>query len=144
MSTVAKLLGIKGTEILKTTPDTTVFDAIKLMAEKGAGSIIVVSKENKLVGIVSERDCVRRVVLKEKSPKTTLVKDIMSTELSVVTPSAAIEECMALMTQKRIRHLPVVDKNELAGVISIGDVVKFMVSEKDFLIKNLQQYIFGA
>ncbi|HBA85974.1 MAG TPA: histidine kinase [Verrucomicrobia bacterium] len=144
MSTVGKLLSIKGVDVLTTHPEETVFAAIGRMAEKGAGSLMVVDAEGKLVGVVSERDCVRKVVLKEKNPKTTLVKEIMSTALTVVSPSTAIEECMALMTQKRIRHLPVLEKNQLMGVISIGDVVKFMVSEKDFIIKNLEQYIFGA
>ena len=145
MSTVGKLLGIKGNEVMATHPEETVFAAIGRMAEKGAGSLVVVDAGGKLLGIVSERDCVRRVVLQEKNPKTTLVRDIMSTGLTVVHPSTAIEECMALMTQKRIRHLPVLDENnQLIGVISIGDVVKFMVSEKDFMIKNLEQFIFGA
>jgi CBS domain-containing protein len=144
MSTVGKLLGVKGNEVMTTHPEETVFAAIERMANKGAGSLVVVDAEGKLVGIVSERDCVRKVVLKEKNPKATLVKEIMSTALTVVHPSTAIEECMALMTQNRIRHLPVLDQNKLVGLVSIGDVVKFMVSEKDFMIKNLEQFIFGA
>ncbi len=144
MSTVGKLLSVKGGEVLSAQPEDKVFDAIKRMVDRGAGSLLVLGPNGKLIGIVSERDCVRKVVLKDKNPKTITIQEIMSTELTVVKPETAIDECMALMTQKRIRHLPVLEKGKVMGVISIGDVVKFMVSEKDFIIKNLENYILGA
>ncbi|MFH0878435.1 MAG: CBS domain-containing protein [Lentisphaerota bacterium] len=144
MSTVSKLLSIKGHEVLTISPKDTAFDAIKIMVEKGAGSLLVVDKAGKLAGIVSERDCVRKVVLKEKDAKQITVREIMSKELTVVNPDTSVEECMAIMTEKRVRHLPVMEKGKIVGIVSIGDAVKFMVSEKDFIIKNLEQYIAGG
>ena len=144
MSTVSKLLAAKGHEVLSVNPKDTVFDAMKLMVEKGAGSLLVIDKNGKLAGLISERDGLRKVLLKEKDPKQVAVKDIMSKELTVVNPDTSVDECMAIMTEKRIRHLPVMEKGRLVGIVSIGDAVKFMVSEKDFIIKNLEQYIAGG
>ena len=112
------------------------------MVEKSAGTALVMDG-NKLVGIFSERDFIRKVYLQDKCGKGTKVSDIMSTGLSTVTADTTLESCMEMMTEKRIRHLPVLDGDRVAGVISIGDIVKFMVQEKEFVIKNLQSYIAG-
>ena len=144
MSTVAKLLSLKGNEILSIGPKQTVLEAVKIMGEKSAGCLLVLDTKGKLTGLVSERDCIRKVIAQAKDPAKTLVKDIMSKSLTTVQSDTKIEICMGLMTEKRIRHLPVVEKGALLGIISIGDVVKFMVSEKDFIIKNLEKYITGG
>jgi CBS domain-containing protein len=112
------------------------------MAEKSAGTALVMDG-NKLVGILSERDFIRKIYLQDKCGKGGKVKEIMSTALTTVTADTTLESCMNLMTDKRIRHLPVLDGSRVAGIVSIGDIVKYMVNEKDFLIKNLQDYIAG-
>lgn len=141
MSTVAKLLAAKGGDILSIPPQGTVMDAVKAMTKRSAGSLLVLDPKGKLVGIVSERDCLRKVVLKQKDPLRTTIRQIMTRKILTVKPDTSIENCMTIMTEKRIRHLPVLEKGKVVGVISIGDVVKFMASEKDFIIKNLEQYI---
>ena len=142
MANVGKLLEKKGKELISVSPDTGVRDAIAKMVEKSAGTALVMDG-NKLVGIFSERDFIRKVYLKDKCGKGTKVSDIMSTGLSTVTTDTTLESCMEMMTEKRIRHLPVLDGDRVVGVISIGDIVKFMVQEKEFVIKNLQSYIAG-
>jgi CBS domain-containing protein len=143
MKTVRDLLENKGHEIWSVKPAASVFDAIKLMDKHKVGGLLVLEKR-KLVGIITERDYARKVILKGKSSKQTAVKDIMTREVVYVSPDQTIEECMALMTGKRIRHLPVFDGDKLIGVISIGDVVRATVSDKEFLIEQLTKYIAGA
>lgn len=142
MATVSKLLEKKSKEIISVSPDTGIRDAIAKMAEKSAGTALVMDG-NKLVGILSERDFIRKIFLKDKCGKGIKVSEIMSTSLTTVTADTTLESCMNLMTDKRIRHLPVLDGDRVAGIVSIGDIVKYMVNEKDFLIKNLQDYIAG-
>jgi CBS domain-containing protein len=141
VSTIGKLLDQKGHEVLSVAPKTSVMDTLKQMSDKGTGSALVLDGEH-LVGIVSERDVIRKVILQKQATLEGPVSEIMSRKIVAVTPDNSVDECMALMTEKRIRHLPVLDKdNHVAGVVSIGDVVKFMVAEKDFIIKNLTLYI---
>jgi CBS domain-containing protein len=143
MINVREILNEKGNEIWSISPDATVFDALVLMAEKNCGALVVLEGE-KLVGIFSERDYARKIILKGKASKETFVEEIMSSELTCIHPRQSVEECMSLMTDKRIRHLPVVDDEKLVGLISIGDVVKAIISDKEFLIKQLENYITGG
>jgi CBS domain-containing protein len=140
MTIVAQLLQAKGSDIWSVTRDTLVYDAIKLMAEKGVGALLVLQEE-RLVGIVSERDYARKVILREKSSKDTPVREIMTERVFYVRPEQSIEECMAIMTDRHIRHLPVLDGEQLVGIISIGDVVKATISNQEFLIQQLENYI---
>ncbi len=140
MSTVKDLLDEKGTQIFSLVPDDTVYDAIKLMAERGVGALLVLDGK-KLAGIVSERDYARKVILQGRRSQDTPVRDIMTTKVICVTTDRSVAQCMALMTQKRIRHLPVVEGDEVIGIISIGDVVRSVISEKEFLIQQLEKYI---
>jgi CBS domain-containing protein len=142
MANVSKLLDKKGKEIVSVSPDAGIRDAIAKMAEKSVGTALVMDG-NKLVGILAERDFIRKVYLKDLCGKSTKVREIMSTNLTTVKPETTLESCMELMTDRRIRHLPVVDGDRVVGVISIGDLVKFMILEKEFVIKNLQSYIAG-
>ena len=143
MDTVGQLLDAKGHEAWSVTPDATVYDALVLMAEKNCGALIVL-EEGKLVGIFSERDYARKIILKGKASKDTVVSEIMSPQVVYVRPEHSIQECMALMTDKRIRHLPVLEDSKVVGVISIGDVVKVIISEQKFTIKQLEVYITGS
>jgi CBS domain-containing protein len=133
----------KGNQVWSIHPDATVFEALKLMAEKGVGALIVMDA-GQVVGIFSERDYARKVVLQGKSSKDTLVKEIMSSKVLFVGPEQTIEECMALMTEMHIRHLPVLRTDELLGVISIGDVVKAIITDREFVIEQLERYITGT
>ena len=142
MKTVRQLLRGKGPGVLSVSPETPVFEALQVMAEKNVGALLVVEGEE-LVGIFSERDYARKVILKGKSSKETPVKDIMSSHVLYVRPEQTIEDCMALMTDKRVRHLPVLEQGKIAGVISIGDVVKALIDEQQFIIEQLQNYITG-
>ncbi len=142
MANVGKLLEKKGKELISVSPDTEVRDAIKKMAEKSAGTALVMDG-NTLVGIFSERDFIRKIYLKDKCGKGVKVSEIMSTHLTTVKADTTLESCMEIMTEKRIRHLPVLDGGRVAGIVSIGDIVKYMVQEKEFVIKNLQSYISG-
>lgn len=142
MTTVAQVLQEKGFNIWSISPDATVYDALKLMAEKDIGALLVL-EGSRLVGILSERDYARKIILRGKTSKETLVREIMSGELVCVRPEQTIEECMALMTARHVRHLPVLEEDHLIGVISIGDVVKVVISEKEFLIQQLEHYITG-
>ena len=143
MKLVSELLGAKGDEIWSVRPDGSVLEALNLMADKNVGALLVFEEE-KLVGIFSERDYARKVILKGKASKDTTVKEIMSSKVLYVKPEQSVEECMALMTDKHIRHLPVLDENQVVGVISIGDVVKAVISDKDFMIHQLESYITGV
>ncbi len=145
MKTVKDLLQAKEKkEIWSVAPDTLVYRALQLLNEKKIGALVVVEK-GELVGIVSERDYARKVILEGKSSKETFTREIMSTKLFVVTPETTAEECMALMSEKRIRHIPVVakDTNQILGLISIGDVLKSVISDQKILIENLSNYIMG-
>ncbi len=142
MKTVADILNSKGHDIWSVKPDDTVFDAVKLMAEKGIGGLLVMNDES-LVGILTERDYARKVVLDGQSSKDLHVSDVMTRKVLCVAPQRTTAECMALMTDKRARHLPVVDHKQVIGVVSIGDLVKAVISEQQILIDQLQQYISG-
>jgi len=142
MVTVRQCLQSKGGEIWSIRPDISVYEALERMAEKDIGALLVLDEEN-LVGIFSERDYARKVILQGKSSRDTWVSEIMTSRVVFVRPEQTIEECMALMTEKHIRHLPVLDGERLVGVISIGDVVKAIISEQKFVIKQLEHYITG-
>lgn len=143
MSRVANLINSKGDDVLTVRPSLPVRETVAKMAERSVGTAIV-TKNGKVVGIVSERDVIRKVILGNKDISSLTAQDIMSTDLSVVAAETSIENCMELMTEKRIRHLPVMCGEKLCGIVSIGDVVKFLASEQKFKIKNLESYISGS
>jgi CBS domain-containing protein len=143
MGAVSNLLDSKGSDVLTVSPDTTVHDAIEQMEEISAGTAVVVDGD-RMVGIVAERDVIRKVVLGDQKLNKVSVKEIMSTDLTTVTPETSLDDCMELITEKRIRHLPVLVNEKLVGIISIGDIVKYLVFEKEFKIKNLETYISGV
>ena len=143
MTTVRHILETKGREVWSVSVNATVYEALKVMAEKNVGALVVLEGDQ-LKGIISERDYARKVILKGKFSKETPVKEIMSMDVVTLRPNQSIEECMALMTEKRIRHLPVLENDKLAGIISIGDVVKAIISEQEFTIKQLENYITGT
>jgi CBS domain-containing protein len=140
MQTVRQLLQVKGRDVWAVGPDTSVYDAIKIMADKDIGALIIRQGAN-TVGLISERDYVRNVVLKGRSSQEIAVKEIMQPRVICARPDQTLEECMAVMTEKRVRHLPVMDGNELYGIISIGDLVKAMIEEQQFIIDQLVHYI---
>ena len=140
MKTVSQLLQGKAWGLCTIGPEEQVYDAIKLMADKDIGALLVVQNE-KLVGILSERDYARKVILKGKSSHATPVREIMTERVICVQPKNTVEECMALMSDKHIRHLPVIENDRLIGVLSIGDLVKETISEQQFMIKQLESYI---
>jgi len=143
MIAVRDILQRKGNQVWSVAPDSTVYDALMLMAEQNVGALLVLDGE-KIVGIFSERDYARKIILKGKASKETSVEEIMTSEVTTVHPAQFVEECMALMTDKRIRHLPVLEGEKLAGLISIGDVVKAIISDREFIIKQLESYITGG
>lgn len=143
MKTVAHVLEEKGSDVWSVRPDETVFAALELMADKGLGAVLVM-EGNELMGIMSERDYARKVILYELSSKGTPVSEIMTSRVVVVPPEHTVEECMAVMTDKHIRHLPVMDGDHVVGVVSIGDVVKAVISEREFMIEQLERYIQGS
>ena len=140
--TVNSMLKGKGFDIWSVSQNDSVFDALTLMAEKKCGALVVLEEE-KLCGIISERDYARKIILLGKSSKETLVKEIMSSTVFYASPDLTAEECMAVMIDKRVRHLPVMENENLIGVISIGDVVKAVIDEKAFVIDQLERYITG-
>jgi signal-transduction protein with cAMP-binding, CBS, and nucleotidyltransferase domain len=141
MKTVKDLLDDKGYKLFSLAPHDTVYDAIKAMAERSVGALVVLDGTKKLAGILSERDYARKVILQGRRSQDTPVSDIMTTKVICVNRERTIDECMALMTERRIRHLPVIEENEVIGIISIGDVVRAVIQEKQFLIEQLERYI---
>jgi CBS domain-containing protein len=142
VKTVEQLLRSKSNQIFSIAPGVTVFEGLKLMAEKNIGALVVI-EAGRVVGIFSERDYARKVTLEGKSSKDTPIRDVMTARVIGVTPANTVEDCMALMTDKHIRHLPVLDDEQLVGVISIGDVVKSIIAEQGLLIEHLVHYITG-
>jgi CBS domain-containing protein len=140
MNRLSEILDEKGAEVLQIEADASVFEAAKRMVEANVGSLLV-TEGGEITGIVTERDYLRRVALEGRTDKETAVREIMSSPLIVVTPQTTIDECMAVMTDQRIRHLPVVDGGEVVGVVSIGDVVKFKSKKQSFEIQYLTDYI---
>ncbi len=142
-TTVKQILSEKGDQVWSTSPDTTVFDALRFMSEKGIGAVVVMDNQE-VVGVFSERDYARKVILEGKSSKDLPVKEIMTRRVMFVKPENTTEECMALMTDKHIRHLPVAVDDKLVGILSIGDIVKAIISQQEFVIEQLENYITGA
>ncbi|HSG97260.1 MAG TPA: CBS domain-containing protein [Woeseiaceae bacterium] len=142
MKLVQHLLDRKGRETISVTRETSVFDAIKLMADRAVGSLLVM-EGGKLIGIVTERDYARKVILKGRSSEETQVGEIMTTEVLTATAEQTVNECMTLMTEKRIRHLPIVLAGEVVGLISIGDLVQAIISDQREEIEQLENYISG-
>lgn len=142
MKTVHQLLEYKGSAVISISPDAKVIDALRIMAEREIGAVLVLDND-KLVGIMSERDYARKVILKGKSSQETCVREIMTERVIYVRPLQTVPECMALMTTKRVRHLPVLDGERLVGVISLGDLVRETISEQQFIIQQLENYIHG-
>jgi CBS domain-containing protein len=140
MNRVKEILDDKGHDVLRIEADTSVFDAIKQMVEAGVGSLLV-TEGGEVAGIFTERDYLRRMTLEGRDDKDTAVREVMSSPLVVVTPEDTIDECMAMMTDRRIRHLPVVQESDVIGIVSIGDIVKFKSKQQSFEIKYLTDYI---
>jgi CBS domain-containing protein len=143
MKSVRDILRNKGNNVWSISPDITVFDALKTMADKNVGALVVLEEE-KVVGIMSERDYARKVILHGKSSREIPVREIMSKTVHYVHPEQSIEDCMEKMTNQRVRHLPVLENNRLAGIISIGDVVKAIIADQETIIKHLENYITGG
>lgn len=144
MTSARQVLESKPTQaVFSVQPGATVYLALQLMAEKGIGALLVL-EQGRIVGILSERDYARKVILMQRTSRDTLVKDIMTTAVIYVRAEQSTDECMALMTRHRLRHLPVMDNDELIGVLSIGDLVKNIISEQQFIIEQLEHYITGG
>ncbi|TCC84145.1 CBS domain-containing protein [Pedobacter hiemivivus] len=143
MGKVRNVLQEKTIPVIFVSPDTTVFEALELMFKKNIGALLVMEQE-KFVGMMTERDYARKVILKGKSSKDTLVKEILTENPVIVSSNTTIEECMWLMTNKFTRHLPVIDDDKLTGIVSIGDIVKYIIDEQKFIIGNLEHYITGG
>ena len=142
MMTVRDILKVKGTDVWCVEPDATVFDALQRMAEKEVGALVV-TQGAQAVGLITEREYARKVVLQGRASPTTLVKEIMTSPVVYIHLDQPIEECMALMTEKRTRHLPVIEDGKLVGLISIGDIVKSIIADQQFIIEQLVRYISG-
>ena len=145
-TTVGDLLRVKGTKVEAIAPGATILEAIRRMADRHIGCLVVTTKGDKLVGILSERDCLWKVVADGRSPRTKLVKDVMTPlkKMRTVTPSVSVEECMGLMTDRHHRHLPVLVEGQLGGLVSIGDIVKYTIDAKEATIQSLEKYITGS
>ena len=141
---ISSLLHQKSASLWSVTPDTTVFEAIKLMAEKNIGALPVLASDGRITGIMTERDYTRKVALMGKSSKETRVREITTADLVTVTAEDSVEDCMRLMTGKRVRHLPVVEGNTVVGIVSIGDLVNWIISTQNAEIEQLEQYIAGG
>src|SRR5688572_10944639 len=141
MDTVRDILQIKGHVVYTVSPDSSVYEALETLESKNLGALVVLEMNGKLDGIFTERDYARKIILKGRSSKENLVRDIMTESPVFVTPDTKIDDCMQLMTNKFIRHLPVLENKELVGIISIGDLVKYIIDQKDFIIQNLEHYI---
>ena len=142
MKTVHDLIKAKGHAVFFISPDVSIYTALTEMAEKNVGALVVM-EEDRVAGIISERDYARKVILKGKSSRDTTVREIMTDRVFYVTPSRTMEECMALMIDKHVRHLPVMEEDRLVGIISIGDVVKAVIEDKEMIIQELEDYIIG-
>lgn len=140
MKTVRDILKKKGSDAYSVSPQATVYEALQVMADKNIGAVLVI-ENGKLVGIFSERDYARKVILKGKASKETLVSDLMTRNILYVSPDKNVEDCMFLMTTKHVRHLPVMEDDRLEGIISINDVVKIIISEQKFAIDALEKYM---
>ena len=143
MNDVKEILKVKGKEIFTISPNITVFNALEILAERNIGALVV-TENDKVVGIFSERDYARKIILKGKSSMDTTVSELMTKDVLYVAPTDSIDECMALMSENHIRHLPVIKDEELVGVISIGDVVKHIIKHQKFQIRELEKYIKGG
>lgn len=141
MDTVRDILQEKGKLVYTVSPESSVYEALETLENKNLGSLVVVEKNGQVDGIFTERDYARKVILKGRSSRETMIRDIMTESPVFVAPDTKIEECMQLMTSKFIRHLPVCDNGELVGIISIGDVVKYLINQKDYVIEHLEHYI---
>ncbi len=142
-ATISEILSHKGSTAWSISPEATVFDAIQMMADKNVGALLVTENE-RLVGIISERDYTRKVVIKGKASRTTAVKEILSSQVVHVTPSHTVQDCMRLMTDHHFRHLPVLEGDRIAGIVSIGDLVNWIISAQTSTISQLQTYITGV
>jgi len=142
MTTVKHLLDRKGRRVHSIRPDASVFDALKIMAEKNIGSLVV-QEDDKLVGIITERIYAREIALKGRTSAQTSVRDVMSTNVICVRPEQSVEECMAVMTAKTVRHLPVLERGRIVGLVSIGDMVNSIIRDQEFIIDQLEHYIQG-
>jgi CBS domain-containing protein len=142
MQTVRDILKTKGTDVWCVEPDATVFDALQRMAEKEVGALVVMQGAQ-IVGLISERDYARKIVLHGRASPTTLVQEIMTSPVVYIHLDQPIEECMSLMTEKRTRHLPVIEDGKLVGLISIGDIVKSIIADQQFIIEQLVRYVSG-
>ncbi|SRR5579871_2319813 len=142
VDTIDSVLRLKGRELWSVPPTATVYEAIEKMSEKGVGALLVMS-EGRLAGIISERDYARKVILMDRSSKQTQVREIMTNPVVTVTPRHNVEECMRMMTENRVRHLPVLDGDRVAGVVSIGDLVNWIITAHEETIGHLQSYIAG-
>ncbi|RPJ65515.1 MAG: CBS domain-containing protein [Acidobacteria bacterium] len=143
MKTVQDLLQAKGSDVYSVRPDASVYEALTLMAERNVGAVLVMDEQGRLAGILSERDYARKVVLKGQTSRDTPVRNIMTEAVLCVPAGTSIESCMAVMTERRIRHLPIIGDGRVIGVVSIGDVGKALIAEQGHVISQLEQYICG-
>jgi len=144
MKTVRRVLQAKSGPVWTIRPDATAYEALRVMADKDIGALLVRSSEGKLMGVFSERDYARKVILQGRSSKDTLVSELMTALVYYVSPEHTINECMAIMTAKHIRHIPVIDDGALVGIVTIGDVVNSLISEQNITIRDLENYITGG
>src|SRR5688500_18860777 len=143
MGKVSNILQSKSSNIISISPSTVVFEALEIMVKKNVSALLVMDKES-LIGIFTERDYARKVVLKGKTSKATLIEEVMTEDPITITPDNSVEDCMRVMTNRFIRHLPVVEDGKVIGIVSIGDLVKFIIEEQKFIIENLEHYITGT
>lgn len=141
MKNAGDLLDAKGREIFAVTPEASVFECLEVLASRDIGAVLVMDEDGGLVGIFSERDYARQVILKGKQSRELFVREVMSGDVVGIEPRRTVDECMAIMTERRIRHLPVIEAGDVVGLLSIGDVVKSMLEEKQFQIEQLETYI---
>ena len=143
MNTIGHLLKSKGNDILSVEPNATVFEALQIMSENNVGALLVIHK-GKLVGVFSERDYARKIILKGKQSKDTSVSELMTKEVLYINPQSTIQDCLVVMSTKHIRHMPVLEEEKLIGIVTIGDIVKQIISEQKTTIQELEQYITGT